>query len=156
MPLWLEILVQCALSFFGTIGFGLTINIPKRALVYSGISGMVGWIVFWLLMQVNMGRGISNVLGAFFIGLTGIYFSRKLKMPVIIFNIPGIVPIVPGVPAYQTIRALSQGNLPLATQMGVKTMIIIGGIAMGVMLSQLASELTSRYVHYKRDQKAQS
>ena len=66
-------------------------------------------------------------------------------MPVIIFNIPGFVPLVPGAVAYQTVRATVLGDLDGALQYVQSVVMIAGAIAVGFMLAQLLSE-----VLYKR------
>ena len=71
------------------------------------------------------------------IGILGYLFARRKKCPVIVFNIPGIVPLVPGVPAYQAVRALVDGQLSEAEDLILRVAIITIAIAMGFMLSQL-------------------
>ena len=56
-------------------------------------------------------RLVSNLMGAFVIGILGLFFARIKKCPVTVFNIPALVPLVPGVPAYQAVRALVNGNV---------------------------------------------
>ena len=38
------------------------------------------------------------------IGLISILFSKIMHMPVIVFNVPSLVPLVPGGPAYMAVR----------------------------------------------------
>lgn len=144
MSYFVDILINMSFSFIATIGFGLTINIPKRALLLCGVSGMSGWMVYWWLMQLGVGRLISNLFGAFLIGILGIFFARRKKLPVILFNIPGIVPLVPGALAYQAVRAIVLGDLDESMRLVLKVGIIISAIAMGFMFAQLASELTAK------------
>lgn len=111
MPFWLEIIINITFSYVASVGFALTINVPHRALNLSGISGAIGWMGYWFAARAGMGRMLSNLIGAFIIGILGLIFARIKKCPVTVFNIPALVPLVPGVPAYQAVRALVNGNV---------------------------------------------
>ena len=73
-----------------------------------------------------------------------VFFARYKKMPVIIFNIPGFVPLVPGAIAYQAVRAVVMGQLNAALRYVSRVIMIAGAIAVGFMLAQLLSELLYR------------
>lgn len=145
MPYWLTLIVQISFSYLATVAFAIIINVPRRALNLAGWAGAIGWLVYWLLLyQLGTGRMMANLLGAFAIGLAGMVFSRVKKMPVILFNIPGLVPLVPGATAYQAVRALVLGELNDAIQLTVRVVMVAGAIAVGFMLAQLVAELTYR------------
>lgn len=110
MQWWFALLVQLLFSYLATVAFAIIINVPRKALNLAGWAGMMGWLAYWLLMEVGSGRMMANLVGAFVIGLCGIFFARYKKMPVIIFNIPGFVPLVPGAVAYQAVRATVLGR----------------------------------------------
>ena len=116
MQWWFALLVQLLFSYLATVAFAIIINVPRKALNLAGWAGMMGWLAYWLLMEVGSGRMMANLVGAFVIGLCGIFFARYKKMPVIIFNIPGFVPLVPGAVAYQAVRATVLGDLDGALQ----------------------------------------
>lgn len=96
MPFWLEIIVNLVFAWLASVGFGLIINVPHRALVLCGVSGSAGWILYWLANRIGIGRLGSNLLGALCVGILGLVFARIKKCPVTVFNIPGVVPLVPG------------------------------------------------------------
>ncbi|MFD1392817.1 threonine/serine exporter family protein [Lacticaseibacillus jixianensis] len=144
MPLALQVLVQVSFSYLSTIAFAIIINVPHKALNLAGWAGAAGWLVYWGLMQLATGRMLANLLGALTIGLCGIVFSRLKKMPVIIFNIPGLVPLVPGATAYQAVRALVLGDLDEALSLTFRVAMVAGAIAVGFLLAQLVAEMTYR------------
>ena len=108
------------------------------------------------MMLLNVGRVISNLAGAMLIGIIGIFFARWKKMPIILFNIPGIVPLVPGAPAYQAVRAMALGQVDDALRLFLKVAMICGEIAIGFMLAQLVSEIVSRTTRKIRKSKIKS
>ena len=129
MSLWTEVIINLAFAWLASVGFGLTINVPHRALILCGVSGSAGWIVYWSVNQIGVGRLGANFLGALCVGVLDIIFARIKNCPVIIFNIPGIVPLVPGVPAYQAVRAMVEGQLSNAEDLILRVIIVTVGIA---------------------------
>lgn len=148
MPLWLEIMINIAFSYLASVGFALTINVPHRALNLSGISGIVGWMAYWFCFRFGMGRMISNLIGAFLIGILGLIFARIKKCPVTVFNIPALVPLVPGMPAYQAVRALAAGNYTQGQELILRVAIVTGAIGLGFLLSTMCTEAFYRIKHH--------
>ncbi|RVU70919.1 MULTISPECIES: threonine/serine exporter family protein [Lactobacillus] len=144
MPFWLEIIINIAFSYIASVGFALTINVPHRALNLAGISGIVGWMVYWFAARAGMGRMLSNLMGAFIIGILGLIFARIKKCPVTVFNIPALVPLVPGVPAYQAVRALVNGEVFKGEAAILRVAIVTCAIALGILLSTMITEMFYR------------
>ncbi|MGK4179238.1 threonine/serine exporter family protein [Lapidilactobacillus dextrinicus] len=144
MTILMELVVQTTFSYLGTIAFAIMINIPRRALNACGLCGMAGWLTFWLLYQVGSGRMVANVMGSLILGVMGLYFARKKKMPAILFNIPGIVPLVPGATAYQAVYEMVLGSVNKAIIYSVRVLLVAGGIAVGFMLTSLLSEIMTK------------
>lgn len=152
MPFWLELVINIAFAYLASAGFALTINVPRRVLNLAGISGVISWTIYWLSMQASMGRLLSNLLGSFAIGVSGIIFARMKKCPATVFYIPAIVPLVPGVPAYQAVRELTAGNINGASNAMLRVIIVTGSIALGMLLSNMFVEIFFRIKKfYKRN-----
>ncbi|MBA1393819.1 threonine/serine exporter, partial [Lactobacillus sp. XV13L] len=118
------------------------INIPRRALVSCGICGMLGWMVYWFLWSfVGAGKVASNLIAALIIGLVSYWFARTKKMPVTLFNIPALVPLVPGATAYEAVRALVSGEFVNSIRLFFMVIMIIGAIAMGYMVAQVLIDI---------------
>ena len=56
MPFWLEIIINFSFAWLAAVGFALIINVPHRALVLCGMSGAIGWMVYWFSDQLSFGR----------------------------------------------------------------------------------------------------
>ena len=74
-------------------------------------------------------------------GVTAIIFARVKKMPMILFNIPSLVPLVPGGQSYRAIRYFALGNNSLAIEYLVQVGMIAGAIAMGFFLAELVGQV---------------
>ncbi len=108
----MELIFHLLFSFLATVTFGIITNIPRKALVACGITGMTGWMIYYLLTQTfDASQTFANFLGTVGLGIASIFFSRYKKMPMIIFYIPSLVPLVPGGPAYQAVRSILLGNI---------------------------------------------
>lgn len=79
MQWWFALLVQLLFSYLATVAFAIIINVPRKALNLAGWAGMMGWLAYWLLMEVGSGRMMANLVGAFVIGLCGIFLRAIRK-----------------------------------------------------------------------------
>lgn len=153
MPFWLEIIINIAFSYLASAGFALTINVPHRALNLAGLSGVIGWMLYWFMDRAGMGRMLSNLMGAFIIGILGLVFARVKKCPVTVFIIPALVPLVPGVPAYQAVRDLVNGKVFLGEADLMRVAIVTCAIALGILLSTMVTEMIYRTRRFYRRKK---
>ncbi|WP_415858700.1 threonine/serine exporter family protein [Latilactobacillus sakei] len=72
--------------------------------------------------------------------------ARYKRMPVIIFNIPGLVPLVPGGTAYRAVRNLVLGNISQAVTQSISVIMVAGAIAVGFMFAQILADITRKEV----------
>ncbi|ORE69686.1 hypothetical protein B6C83_06495 [Aerococcus urinae] len=138
------IIEQFALSFFGTVAFSTIINVPKRALIYCGLTGASGWMTYYFFMSWFGDLIVANFMAAIVIGIIYIYLSRKLRLPVIILNTPAILPLVPGNAAYLFIRYAVQGNYQLSVSYLMDVFKVSGAIVFGFMFVNLAEQQIRR------------
>ncbi|HIY57571.1 MAG TPA: threonine/serine exporter family protein [Candidatus Tetragenococcus pullicola] len=137
----MTIIIHFLLSCLGTIAFGVVSNVPRQALFCSGLTGGVGWVCYYLLMNHEFGLATSNFFATFLMGCISIYFSRKLKIPVIIFNIPSLVPLVPGGPAYKAARDFVVGNNYGAFENLMVVLVTAGSIAGAFIMTSLVEQI---------------
>lgn len=121
-------------SFIATVGFSIFLNAPKSTLLPSGITGAIGWTVYIFLVDVSSNSIFANFIAAAIVSLLSEILARKLKHPAILFVIPGIIPLVPGLGMYNTMLYLVQNNFGLAISTGADTLFISGAIALGVLI----------------------
>ncbi|MEI5992656.1 threonine/serine exporter family protein [Candidatus Enterococcus mansonii] len=140
----MEIIIHCLFSYLSTVTFGIVTNVPRKLLNTCGITGAVGWMLFWFTKNLESGEIFANFLGAIGIGLMSIFFSRRKKMPMIIFNIPSLVPLVPGGPAYQAVRSIVLGDYISGVHFIIKVIMTAGAIAAGFMVTGIVERLLKR------------
>ena len=67
--------------------------------------------------------------------------ARIKKAPVIIFNIPALVPLVPGGQAYQVMKNIAMNKPRVAFGFLMQVLMIAGSLAMGFLLAELVIQL---------------
>ncbi|MBP2100056.1 threonine/serine exporter family protein [Enterococcus rivorum] len=142
----MEFFIHFLFSYLSTVTFGVVTNVPRRVLNACGITGGIGWMIFWLTKNLESGQVFANFLGSVGIGLMSIYFSRKKKMPMIIFNIPSLVPLVPGGPAYQAVRSFVLGDYTTGSYFAIKVILTAGAIASGFMITGIVERIVKAFL----------
>ncbi|MTD39011.1 threonine/serine exporter [Erwinia sp. CPCC 100877] len=142
----MTIIIHCLFSYLSTVTFGIITNVPRRLLHACGVTGIVGWMFFWSVKNFDSGDVLANFLGAIGIGLMSIFFSRTKKMPLTIFNIPSLVPLVPGGPAYQAVRNIVLGDYVNGIHSIIQVILTAGAIAAGFMVTGILERLLKHFL----------
>lgn len=132
-----DLFVQFIFSFLASAAYAIITNVPRRSLIACGLSGASGWMIYWFAIQFGANAALGSLLGALSVAAVSFICSKILKLPVTIFNIPGMVPLVPGGLAYQAVRNLVIGNYETAITSAVQAIMIAGAIALGLVLSEV-------------------
>ncbi|CAI6081578.1 threonine/serine exporter family protein [Cohnella sp. JJ-181] len=139
-----EYLSQSIASFVGTACFGVIFQIPKRSLVHCGLAGMVGWIVYYGLIKADADPIAATWASAVLIGLIAHYLAIRFKVPVTVFSVSGIIPLVPGGMAYDAMLNVVQNDYPTAMQLGAKAFMLSGAIAVGLVFSEVINQVSKK------------
>ncbi|MFD1456178.1 threonine/serine exporter family protein [Levilactobacillus lanxiensis] len=146
----LEFIIEVAGTYVATLAFGILINIPRRALNVGGWIGVLGYVLYRFTVLWGGGYVIGNLLGAVAIGVASLQAAKLKKMPMILFNIPAIVPLVPGGQAYQMIKNFALGNNSTALVFLLQVVMISGAIAFGFLLSELVNRIQRRFWRHRK------
>lgn len=130
MPLYLHFLF----SFFATVGFAVFLNSPKSILIHSGLVGGIGWVIFYYLINLTSNDILANFIASLFVSYISEVLARKLKQPAIVFLIPGIIPLVPGLGMYNTMLYLIQRDYINGIAKGVDVLFVAGAISLGALV----------------------
>lgn len=113
------------------ISFGILIELPKKYMIYAGITGMSGWTVY-LLAEICLKRvEIDAFIATIFVAAMSHILARILKAPVSIFLIAGILPIVPGGSIYRCAYAFINESYYVNMYFN-ETLKIAGAIALAI------------------------
>lgn len=92
----MTIIEQIITSFIASAAFGIIFNVPRESLLKCGFVGMIGWLIYFLMTMYNIDEVPSTVASAFFIAIISQIYAKVYRMPIIIFTVAGIIPLVPG------------------------------------------------------------
>lgn len=127
--------IQIAAGFLGTAAFAIVFGAPAREYAATGICGMAGWIVYLLLMRNTQATVFeSNLIASMAITFTSRLMAVRRKCPVIVYQICGILPLVPGAGIFWTSYYLVTQEFGKALTNGVSALAITLAIVMGIIL----------------------
>ncbi|MCC2250598.1 threonine/serine exporter family protein [Virgibacillus sp. AGTR] len=132
---------QLMTSFIAASGFGILFNAPRQALIQCGLVGMFGWIVYYILVDQGIDTVPATIFGSMLVAVLSHLCARLYKTPIIIFNVSGIIPLVPGGIAYDAMRKFVENDYFSAVQLSAKVMLLAGAIAIGLMFSEVANQI---------------
>ncbi|RKD84147.1 MULTISPECIES: threonine/serine exporter family protein [Sinobaca] len=129
------IVMEWLICFIATVAFGVIFNIPLRLLWWGGAAGVAAWIVYSTLPELGMSPVFAAAAAAFVAAFAAHWLAIWKKVPVTMFTIPGIIPLVPGGRAYSTMLAFVEENHIRGLEQGVQTFMQAGAIAAGLVFA---------------------
>lgn len=135
---------QLITSFIASAAFGVIFNAPVKTLLKCGLVGMVGWMVYIGLNQYTNDTVFSSVIASFCIAIISQFFAKTYRTPVIIFNVSGIIPLVPGGLAYDAMRQVVENDYNAAISLAAEAFMISGAIAIGLVFSEVINQIIKK------------
>ena len=122
-------------AFLATVAFGVLFQGPKRILWRSGLIGGLGWVVFIGLKELFSVHSFSaNFLATVLIALVSEIFARIWKEPVTVFEIPAVIPLVPGFGMYRGMNYILQNYVSYGSEVLLGAAVDACAIALGIMM----------------------
>lgn len=148
--MFLTYLQHIITSFIASAAFGMVFNAPRKALKQCGFAGMVGWMLYIWLQDMDVTPVAATVVAAFWVTMISYAFAKKYKTPIIVFSVSGIIPLVPGGLAYNALRYVAQDQYDLAVQFGARAFMISGSIAAGLVLAEVTHQVIKKIASARR------
>jgi len=137
-----------------SIGFAILFNVPPRTIFMIWLLAACGGLTKVLLMEFGIGVILASLAGASLIGILSIQAAHNKHAPPLVFSIPAVIPMVPGVFAYRMMLGLIKlaGNAanPDYSQIinetvnnGIKMLFILMTLAVGVSIPMLITRKSS-------------
>lgn len=140
----LTYMADFTLAAAATLGFGLLFNVPPRTLVGCCITGGVGHTVQLAATQLGASSAGASYVGALVVAVMGYILARVYRTPRMIFTVTGIIPMIPGVPAFSTMLAFASGNIDQGLLNAVQTLLIGGALAAGLTTVRVLTRVPGR------------
>ena len=105
---WFYISLKAFWCGFAALGFGVLFNTPPRTLFAIWVGGFLAGFVKFASLQAIPGVGVifCSFIAAVVVGVASIPVAHSRHVPPMIFAIPSVIPLVPGVFAYRTMLGL--------------------------------------------------
>ncbi|MCG7343832.1 threonine/serine exporter family protein [Sporosarcina sp. ACRSL] len=134
-------IVKLLTNFVVSGAFAVIFNVPKKNILQCCIVGMVGRLLHSSLMNHDYDTVQATLIASFSVGVISRIFAKTYKVPVIVFSISGILPLVPGGLAFEATRNFVEDNYNLGIQIAVKASMTAGAIAVGLVLSEAIMQI---------------
>ncbi len=134
MDMILQGFIKLASSFVGTLGFAIFMHAPRKAWLPASAIGGVAYLLYWVLLQFGLYEPIAIFVGAFLGSILGQYCARRMQMIASIFVLLSMIPLVPGLGLYRCMRFLAQEMYSAGADAGVRAMVDIVMIALGLAM----------------------
>ena len=129
MSWWVQ-LISC---FVAAASFSVLLHQPRGSILVSSLIAAAGYSVFLLLKQTTMAYFLATLL----IGVLCEISARLLKRTATLFVTGSIIPLVPGVGLYNTMRHVVEGSYHEAVTVGVSTVLGLCAIALAITTSSV-------------------
>lgn len=136
-------------SFLATLVISIIFSVPKKQLIFSGLTGAIAHTSYFILVYFNINDTFSMFVSIILTTLFARIMAIYRKCPTTIFIIPGIIIPVPGTGVYFTMYYLVNNELYKALEMGLnaaKTSVIIAismAITLFIPLNRIQSKIIS-------------
>jgi len=103
----ITILLKAFWCGIAAVGFGILFNVPKKSLAEVWIGGViVGLVKFSVLKFLTPSIIFASFLAAIMVGVYSMILAIIRREPPMLYAIPSVIPLVPGVFAYKTMFGL--------------------------------------------------
>ncbi|MGN0665659.1 MAG: threonine/serine exporter family protein [Huintestinicola sp.] len=127
-----QIVIPLICSFIACCAFGVQFNIRLKHLIAASVGSVVSQLLYSLLTLYDTSEPVCYFVAASAVTVYSEIMARRLKAPVNMYLILGIIPLVPGGLSYDAMLALVAGNRDLFFDKLINVFAIAGSIAMGI------------------------
>ena len=120
--------VQLIACFFAALFFSVLMNQPRSTMPVSALIAVGGYAVYLGLNRSVLAYFMATIV----IGVSCEMAARIMKRTATLFFTGAIIPLVPGVGLFNSMRYVVEGEYENAVSTGVFTLLAICGIALAV------------------------
>ncbi len=135
-------------TFVGILGFCSVFSCPYKFIFICCTEAALCWAVYLFCVSLGCSSVWASFYGAAFVDLASQILARKLKAPVIIFLVIGVLPLVPGYGIYKVAYDMFSGGDVGASL--TNALLLAGAVALAVIVMDTVTDLFVRiYRRYK-------
>ncbi len=131
---------QALFGFLATFGFAILFNVPRKILLSCSLIGAGGHLLRFVMRNAGISNELATFVAATVVGLVGYWQAYRMRVPRIGFTVTGIISMVPGIPAYETLFYFNRGDILEGLQSAVRATLVAGAIAAGLSTARFLTE----------------
>jgi uncharacterized membrane protein YjjB (DUF3815 family) len=144
-------ILQVVAAVLGTLGLAILFQVPVKQWALCCVTGGIGWFSSSILVQFGLPIVLSTVVATIVLTLLARLLSTLREVPVSVFLLTGIFPLVPGVKIYLAATYAFSKDMALFGDAGMEALMQSGAIVMGILIASsipqgLYARLTSKPV----------
>jgi uncharacterized membrane protein YjjP (DUF1212 family) len=124
--------------------FGIIFKVPPRMLLWSTITGAVGWIVLDRVRGTGAAAA-APYLASVAVGMLSLAYGRVFRLPSQVFSVPGIVAMLPGMLALSSFRYFALGDQDTGLAFTFQVAVTAVSIVFGLMTARVPFSVSDRY-----------
>lgn len=141
-----DFILSTILALLSSVGFSIIANVPKRALLGAGITGVWSWMVYYVLDSVHHSIVMPNFMASLVVGMLGFFLARRFRVPVTMIYVGALISLVPGGMAFSTLQKLSENNFTAV----LKGLFNAGSVAMSLALGIGVANIFNGWLYQKK------
>lgn len=130
-------ITESMLAFITAMFTGITLRTPRSAWIAVGVTGMLGWTTSQALSSRRLPELMVAATAALVVGTTAEIFARIQKQPVTVYIVSGIIPLVPGTIAYNSMLAFLEKRFDHGLFLAFRSSLIASYLAAGLAIAPL-------------------
>lgn len=144
---YLQLIIKALLGGTAAVGFGVLFNVPVRTLIHIFILGLMGVTIRNVLTEFDLSIILASLMGASTIGIISLLAAKDKHAPPLVFSIPAVIPMVPGIFTYKLMLGVMRltyvtgdkfnETLESTINNGLKATFIVMALAVGVSVPNL-------------------
>ena len=127
-------LVQAISAFLGTAGFAVLYGVPRKEYIHASVCSTIGWLSYLAMMRL---AGATVIESTFVATLAVVLVSRFMavdrRCPVIVYQICGVFPLIPGAGIFWTVYYIVNKDLSTAVTTGFTALGMAVAIVLGII-----------------------
>jgi uncharacterized membrane protein YjjP (DUF1212 family) len=119
-----------------SVAFGVQFSVPKKYMWGAIVSGATGYVATALATRL-LSAHVAAFIAALAVCLLANGLARATRRPSQLFQVPGMMLLVPGSFGFLSLGDFLQGDVTSGAAKGFQMVLIGGALVMGVLLSNL-------------------
>lgn len=134
-------IIKLFFSFIAGCAIAILYNIEKSYTLLCGLSGMLTWFIYYLCTKLSFSEAMSSLIALLVLVFFSNILSKWKNVSSLVFNMPGIMPIVPGGLLFKTFNNLTEKHYEVALHYGFQACLVGGAIAIGFIINEAVSKI---------------